>query len=540
VAAAGPSASAAASVADPLSSAADWSTAPSGGYSISDAVSGSIPIDAFDPGGVLIPGPWGPATSSAEAASEVIPLVDTIPAMQAVVIGLTAFGVGWEIGSTVNTKWLHLGGVGLGTMTGAPTGITGFGFRYVSTGLGGYYGQSDSGYQLRLCTSGAYPCNTYASIFVKPGTGSSCPDSTSQPCNAEWSFITARYPFGPQSTGPYISTGPVTSFGAHYAVVIDEPEIPSTFPIDQPLQPFTNQPVNITSGWPTPGGPGTVPGTTAPPLNGGTTNPHPCFNANGARTCTGSPTNDNPNGTPLIPGIGGDPIYGNPNNNQYRCLIDPTNWACPTVGDDGSWDRSGGPLITMPDCYGLTVAACESAINGALALAGSGVTAAFSVVPSATFDPNIDTGLVASISPSAGSHADASAVVVTENDENNTGTCASETHNMHWSKNGGTMLSKGWITCGFNSPPDVSVSGAAWVCSQLPGEDQAALDAGQWGCSRVATVSQNFTVEAGVRQGPLLIGSGIPWQNAYFISTTFGSVVQQSWSQGWIPPDSGS
>ena len=259
--------------------------------------------------------------------------------------------------------------------------------------------------------------------------------------------------------------------------------------------------------------------------------------ANTTLTCSGTPSTNNPAGIPLIPGLPPDPYFSNPNINQYRCLVDPTHWGCPSVDtDDGTWSTSGGPFISIPNCYGESVADCESAINGALASAGSGVTAGVTVSKSPTYDPNIALGVVEATSPGAGTQADASTVAVEVNSDDSSGACDSETHNFHWSKAGQTMVAKAWITCGFTSP-SVSVTGVAWACTQEPLPIQTALDSGSWGCSRVATVTQAFAVETGVRAGPLLIGSSVAYQaNQWYCATAYGSQVLQSWAQCWLPP----
>ena len=58
-------------------------------------------------------------------AADVVPEVGTLlPLLGTITLGATAFEVGWKIGSTVNTKWLHLAGVGLGHTASDPNGLT--------------------------------------------------------------------------------------------------------------------------------------------------------------------------------------------------------------------------------------------------------------------------------------------------------------------------------------------------------------------------------------------------------------------------------
>ena len=77
--------------------------------------------------GDYLGGSWGSLdpiqqTSTAietEAVGEV-PLFSTVAALSTITLAATAFAAGWEIGSTANTKWLHIEGVGLGE-TGTET-----------------------------------------------------------------------------------------------------------------------------------------------------------------------------------------------------------------------------------------------------------------------------------------------------------------------------------------------------------------------------------------------------------------------------------
>jgi hypothetical protein len=93
------------------------------------------------------------------------------------------------------------------------------------------------------------------------------------------------------------------------------------------------------------------------------------------------------------------------------------------------------------------------------------------------------------------------------------------------------------VKCDFTDV--VLVSGRMWECSEAPLADSAALDTGSWGCRRVFTVTdQPISVLAGAWSQPLYIGSGVPYtiQDGYWIATTFGIQVAQSWSQeGWQP-----
>jgi hypothetical protein len=54
-------------------------------------------------------------------AADVLPAFETVPGLQTMALGAVAFGFGWKIGSTINTKWLHLAGVGLGLKSGPAT-----------------------------------------------------------------------------------------------------------------------------------------------------------------------------------------------------------------------------------------------------------------------------------------------------------------------------------------------------------------------------------------------------------------------------------
>jgi hypothetical protein len=115
-----------AAVANPIS-AANWSSPPpTGGCGVLSVISGdcSVPSDAFSPGsgGMTLDPVDGDALSIVQEGAEVLPAFSTLSALSTLVLAAGAFQLGWHIGSTVNNKWLHLYGVGLGDTSGFSTG----------------------------------------------------------------------------------------------------------------------------------------------------------------------------------------------------------------------------------------------------------------------------------------------------------------------------------------------------------------------------------------------------------------------------------
>jgi hypothetical protein len=303
---------------------------------------------------------------------------------------------------------------------------------------------------------------------------------------------------------------------------------------------------SVSAGWADPStGNGVT--RTANPWNSPPTSPtSQCLQGGVTMPCTSV----SPSGGPTSP-AGGLPSgwsndgFANADANYFRCNLSPATFACPAITGDGTdWSTTGGPLITMPDCYGMTVAACESTVDAALAAAGSSATAAFNTTVAPTYNPSLPNGVVTATIAAASTLSDASSVTAEVNEEASPQECTANIENYHKSEHSPDqtyMLSVFYaIKCNFNSPPQVLLSAKAWACTSKPSQDEGAIENGQWGCVLDAAVSnQAVTVNTSGPSTPATL-NGLPYDpTKWYISTAFSNytdpVVFQGWSQA-VPP----
>lgn len=184
----------------------------------------------------------------------------------------------------------------------------------------------------------------------------------------------------------------------------------------------------------------------------------------------------------------------------------------------------GSTAGPMPDCYGLTVAACESSITEARP------NASFIITTASSPDPNVADGLVSATTPSAATDPTPTSDTIYENpDDGNPQGCTSRTDDPHWSDTGATVLSKGWVTCDYAGDADVTMT--LWTCTSQPSPDQIALEDDDWGCSIAATTYVILTVYPSVERGPIYVplSSQVSGDN-YFIAETQMPNADTSWS----------
>jgi hypothetical protein len=149
---------------------------------------------------------------------------------------------------------------------------------------------------------------------------------------------------------------------------------------------------------------------------------------------------------------------------------------------------------------------------------------------------------VIATTPAVGTIAQPTAVVLTENpaDSVNAARCSSRTDYVHWSINGATIVSKGWVTCNYAGT--VSVTMTLWRCADAPSPAETALTSGAWGCAIGATTAAVRSVTPGVESLPVYVpDSGAPTVpgGAYFIAATKVPGALTSWSlnpQTYIEP----
>jgi hypothetical protein len=188
----------------------------------------------------------------------------------------------------------------------------------------------------------------------------------------------------------------------------------------------------------------------------------------------------------------------------------------------------------MPNCYGFSVDACEALINGALAAAGSGTTAAFSTVVAPTYNPALPDGAVSATISAAGTFAAAAAVTMLLNTSSPPPTqCISRTHFVHVSgtqMSYGKMLVKAQVTCPTDNT--VSFTTTIYKCTSRPDPVLAALAAGNWGCAPIASELKSVTVIANVESKQLATAAlEGPDPGKWYIASTVGPNVALSLSQ---------
>lgn len=480
--------SAGASVADPISTT-NWQSGPSGGCPVLSLIIGdcSLPPDAFTAGsgGSTLDPVDGSVIEKLQEAAEVIPRPATIGPLQEIVLGVAAFQIGVEIGSTINHKWLHLAGIGLGDTLGVSTqGGTQSpsAFKWVYTtaaktcGTGCTYA-NPAGWVLEYYT--AYT-NAWDDVYY-PG----CYGDTA--CGAEYWSDQGMEAVYTKTIGAavYQQQGcPGCVLDGHTPAILEipTPNMGDALLQDKPLQPYTGQTHSVSIGWanPTTGAGVTAP---APGFNAGPTDPQPCVTYSSTLTCLngGSPSQ---NYTVSPQPTNGDPGFDDAVTNAIRHYIDPVYWAEPQKSPDGTyWATTGGPDITMPDCRGLAVANCSTAVDNALEAAGATSGAGYSVEVSATYDPTLPDGVVVSTTPTAGTFTDATAVTMETNESQSYQWCRAKADNYHLSGHTGKMLAISYLArCDFSSPPLVSLSGIGYACTSKPQKDLVQLESGAWGC----------------------------------------------------------
>jgi hypothetical protein len=301
---------------------------------------------------------------------------------------------------------------------------------------------------------------------------------------------------------------------------------------------------SVSAGWADPStGAGIT--TRSDPYGGGPSTPNPqCLQGGVVMACssvssTGGPANPAYGWPSPWPSDG----YANPEANNLRCQLSPATFACPQVDStNNDWETTGGPVVTMPNCYGESPDACEAAVNAALAAAGSSVTAAYTTAPAPTYDPNIPLGAVAATIPAAGAETDASSVVEEVNEENQPAqACSAGVDNYHLSEHTGKMLSVFYVKeCNFTSPPNILLSAIAWACTSQPDPNFAEISNGDFGCIPDAAIQDQSVTAAGLPRGSDAFLNGPAydpnkWYIAYAYSNYDSPVVEPGFSQA-VPP----
>jgi hypothetical protein len=510
---------ASAGVADPIS-VTNWNSGPSGGCPVLTVIVGdcSLPPDAFQTGtgGTVLDPVDASVLQDLQIGTEVVPDPWWVPGLGTVTLGATAFAAGYEIGSLINAKWLHIDGAGLGVTTPQLPNIVwrqtnSWPGSVVPVGLLLAWGNANSAWA--PFTDKNYGCGSTAENPYVIAYGNNAAASVP-------GAVKVTIP----STDPLYWLGCLASVHAPmYEVVVPKPQVRGVLRYGR-LQPHTNQPGDYTSGWANPAnGAGIT--STAPAFNSGPANPQPCVYMSGSLVCLSGGTPNGPYTVPPQPSDG-DTGYSDSNSNAIRHYIDPQHWAEPPKAPNGSeWTGTGGPEFTMPDCTGETVQACEADVVAAVAATRASFQPAFTEVAAPTYDPLLPQGSLVGTTPSAGAVSNPSSVQVIINQANPSGFCSGKAGYPHNSTSsagvGPGMLIKGQVTCPFTGT--VTVSLTLWKCSTKPsGTDAASID-GDPDCSVMKTCTALLPVQAYVETDP-----------NDFVCATGEAPVGTSWYVGWI------
>lgn len=463
-----------------------------------------------------------------------IPLEPLVWGLGSVGIGVGAAWVGWEIGSTVYHTWLK----GLLTDTGSFSVCGTWRWQEVN---GDPFGIGHSNYSYLHAMCGPNNSDTFAAS----------PHSSAVTDMAGYEFWHDVINYSGLTHGVLYTVSSTYCNGSSPCYVRAD-ALSDILPFTGP---YTTEPpgmsLTVTSGW---ADPSTGKGVTSqawPYGSGPSTPTAECKQADYLLPCSSV----SPNAGPVQPAYGwpsGWPTnsdgtladgFASPDINDIRCVVS-ASFACPQPGTDGTneFDSTGAPLISMPNCYGITAGQCEGEIDTALSDAGSSVTAAFSTVVAPTYDPEIAAGLVQATIFAAGTLSDATSTTLEMNEPVPDGNCESETAYPHASttqQSKGLVDAKGRVKC--TTDQTVTFTVKLWKCSSEPivsdaGAPAAVIDelnGGAWGCNTSWT-SNPYTVDVVANQWsnqePAFADEG-PDPTAYYIAATYGTGLDPSISQ---------
>ena len=311
---------------------ANATTAPSGGQAIGSVLDGggAIPNN-------VIQGPWKRPYTQLITEAEVVPEAMTIPGLQVVVLGADAFLIGVKIGSTLNSKWLHLEGVGLGTTSGmvnmgavTPTA------HYART-IPGFSTQEPAGWYFKANASGS----TYDSWALGTPDPNYCDPAGGWTCAQQAASYSAGQKAAWTAANHWLTTANAVKLRLvetacnhaqfcedYYAFYVPEG---SAFLADQGLQAYINQTYGTSSGWVNPAtGAGVT--SNAPGFGSGPSNPAHCYMVASVLYCNGIPAGNGPGiAFPRSFPASGQPGDDDPDANELNCLVDPVHYCVPPV-----------------------------------------------------------------------------------------------------------------------------------------------------------------------------------------------------------------
>jgi hypothetical protein len=303
-----PTASAYVHTAEPIVQTACWATACPGGDGVAfvELLNGNYSWGSL--------GPLQKPLIELEQAAEVLPKPQWVPALNTVVLGATAFAVGWKIGTTLNTKWLHIAGVGLGTFE-TQSALKNVKWSRLEAGASCTQALG-AGYYLHWYDGTNWNCGA-----TDPNSGTNCPTPStfSQQRWANYLSMVASTP------GETAINGTSGCGAASYVFKKTPAQYDDAFEMDQALQALIGQAFGIWTGWADPAS-GAGISKTAPNYGSGPTNPQP--QAGPAQTTAdGLPDGD---------------------RNGVNCRLDHS-YDCPTASPDGTtWTDPGGKTFVLP------------------------------------------------------------------------------------------------------------------------------------------------------------------------------------------------
>jgi Vacuolar protein sorting-associated protein 62 len=300
-------------------------------------------------------------TIETEAGDE-LPKFETVPGLQTITLGPTnPFSFGWKIGSTTDTKWLHLQGVGLGTTANVPAAMTAVKMSWRATGFTCYVNQDGTcGAPL---PGGWYAAgiddNCYITSLALLTVAYNVPNGYRPTCwsQASQSTIDALLANGSEAVRldvGYVNSNCCGLRWPSYEWYIPTGAMPYSLFLDL-IQAYSGQTVNGSTGWKVFGGCGdtstacTYPGSQAHPTPSATK--LRCQLSGDAADCGSSlpafcVTSDS---SGFYGGAGSTGCgLGSGPEGGINCQVDPQDYACPTTNSDGTtYSHPGGAISVL-------------------------------------------------------------------------------------------------------------------------------------------------------------------------------------------------
>lgn len=392
------------------------------------------------------------ALLNARWASAVMPAAETLGA---IALGTMAFDIGWKIGRTIDTKWLHMYNLTTGEFGYAVTD----GHIRDANPWEWAWNSGAGEWRLRTYSDFGWPCGDL-DVFPSGAAGMTLVDLYGPDRSTCKAFLQDAYDslttvvgtLGLTTTvscpGSFFGSSYTGSAGTCYRIVVSK----------DAMRDYLASKVDNSSDYS-----GQTP-TVA------TSNYNPSYSAHGFASQaaqTAAFTDTMSAATSDSPGEFADYAL-NPSGTVSNPLID----------------------FAMPDCWGLSVSDCENAITEVADAVGQ--TVSFSVVTAPAENSDVARDLILSTFPAASSMARPAEVTLTKNSSSaSQKTCKTETDKPHPSEHNPTMQTQGRVRCNYTG--ESSYQMWMWECSSTqtsdPGELFDDVLGGAFGCGLRETTS---------------------------------------------------